>query len=103
MAQLQTTKKLEPAWSLPGLNINILYRLFWPLLVLVIIRLWIQPIYSSFWLDETGTALLVRGTFAEMLEKCTRWVGQPTFYIALIWPFAQLPFQREIALRLPSL
>jgi len=59
--------------------------------------------YSSFILDETGTAVLLQGTFSEMLEKCNRWVGQPTFYMMLAWPFSKLPIQKEIALRLPSL
>ncbi len=74
----------------------------WAAWVLVIIRLWIQPMSSSFWLDETGTFVLVQGTFSEMLEKCARWVGQPTFFIAIVWPFAQLPGPREVILRLPS-
>ncbi|MEP6540421.1 MAG: glycosyltransferase family 39 protein, partial [Bryobacteraceae bacterium] len=57
---------------------------------------------SSFWLDETGTFLLVQGTFSEMLAKCARWVGQPTYFIALVWPFAKLPGPQEVVLRLPS-
>ncbi len=74
----------------------------WAALLLVVLRLWIQPMTSSFWLDETGTFLLVQGTFSQMLEKCARWVGQPTFFIAIVWPFAQLPGPREVILRLPS-
>ena len=74
----------------------------WAALALTVFRLWIQPMNSSFWLDETGTFLLVQGTFDQMLEKCVRWVGQPTFFTAIVWFFSQLPGPREIVLRLPS-
>ena len=75
----------------------------WATLAFVVLRLWIQPMNSSFWLDETGTFLLVQGTFGQMLERCVNWVGQPTFFAAIVWLFAQLPGPREVILRLPSL
>jgi len=37
-----------------------------------------------------------------MLEKCARWIGQPVYFDAIVWPFAQLPGPREVILRLPS-
>src|SRR5437763_16968381 len=69
---------------------------YWAALVLVVLRLWLQPITSSFWLDETGTFLIVQGTFQQMLERTFHWVGQPTFFAAIVWPFAQLPGPREV-------
>ncbi len=75
----------------------------WAALAVVVVRLWIQPMSSSFWLDETGTFLIVQGSFAQMLAKCARWVGQPTFFAAIVWPFAQLPGPREVIFRIPSL
>ena len=75
----------------------------WAALAFVVLRLWIQPMNSSFWLDETGTLLLVQGTFGQMLEKSVNWVGQPPFFAAIVWLFAQLPGPREVVLRLPSL
>jgi 4-amino-4-deoxy-L-arabinose transferase-like glycosyltransferase len=72
-------------------------------LALVILRLWIQPLSSSLWLDETGTFWIVQGTFAQMAERTARWVGQPPFYATIVWFFAQLPGPREVVLRLPSL
>jgi len=35
----------------------------WVALAVVLVRLCIQPLNSSLWLDETGTFLLVQGTF----------------------------------------
>src|SRR5437588_1254586 len=76
---------------------------YWAALVLVVLRLWVQPLTSSFWLDETGTFLIVQGTFRQMLERSLHWVGQPAFFAAVVWPFAQLPGPREVIFRLPSL
>ena len=99
---LAPTKAGEICGNLGSLENRIPWYI-WAALALVVARLWIQPMFSSFWLDETGTALLVKGTFAEMLQRSTRWVGQPTFYMALVWPFSQLPGPREVILRFPSL
>ncbi len=41
----------------------------WTALALVILRLWLQPMSSGFWLDEIGTFLIVQGSFSQMVEK----------------------------------
>jgi hypothetical protein len=47
----------EPSGKLLGVNLNLLLALT---LALCVIRLWLMPLPSSFWVDEMGTAFVVR-------------------------------------------
>jgi hypothetical protein len=66
-------------------------------------RLWIAPLPSSLWLDETGAWWASGGSFAEWLNaiKTTRFPQSP-LYTLLLWAVAQLTGLNEALLRLPS-
>lgn len=65
--------------------------------------LWIVPIFSSFWLDETITAWVVEDGFGRMLRRALDFQPMfPTYYL-VAWTAKTLGGQREWVLRLPSL
>src|ERR1700680_882960 len=78
----------------------LLQVLNWALLAACIVRLWVVPLSSSFWVDETVTAFVVEHPHHPSLEIALQ-VPASTYY--LLPPMAQSLFGRsEISYRIPS-
>jgi hypothetical protein len=73
-------------------------------IIISISVLWLPYLRSSFWLDETGTAWIVSGTFRQTISRSATQglVGQSPAYYVLVWISRQLFGSSEAALRLPS-
>jgi mannosyltransferase len=71
--------------------------------LLVIASLWIVPMGSSLWLDETVTAWVIHDGFDNTMDRGERFSGGNPSYYAIVWAFTRLFGTSEIALRLPSL
>jgi 4-amino-4-deoxy-L-arabinose transferase-like glycosyltransferase len=64
--------------------------------------LWILPLTSSFWLDETVTAWVVQGDFAQTLHRAFDFQPMfPTYYV-VAWLAREIGGMHEWVLRLPS-
>jgi mannosyltransferase len=78
-------------------------RFFGILLAIAVFDLWILPIRSSFWLDETGTFWVIKDGVGNLLHRSIDWAGQSPLYYLTAWLALAIGGQREWALRLPSL
>ncbi len=75
----------------------------WTLILLAaVVRFWLLPLRSGFWLDETGTAWAIRGTVGDVIAHCLQWPSQMPLYSLIEWAVSQIAGMREWALRLPS-
>jgi 4-amino-4-deoxy-L-arabinose transferase-like glycosyltransferase len=63
--------------------------------------LWISPLSSSLWLDETVTYWVVKDGLREAVDRALRYQQSPAYY-AMLWLVVGLGGAREIVLRLPS-
>ena len=72
------------------------------LLALAVIRLWLSPLGSSFWIDETGTFWTVKDGLREMLTRVHVFPSITPAYGFIAWAAYALGGAREYALRLPS-
>jgi hypothetical protein len=88
-----------PATALPGKFNWILLALY----LLVVIRLWIMPMGSSFWLDETLTFWNVKNGIFEAVKRSSECPGQFQLYMAITALSAKIFGLSEFGLRLPSL
>lgn len=70
--------------------------------LLVVIRLWIMPLGSSFWLDETLTFWNVKNGVFEAVKRSVECPGQFQFYMAITAVSAKFFGLSEFGLRLPS-
>lgn len=64
--------------------------------------LWIMPLRSSLWLDETGTFWVIQGSLGDVVHRALDFQGQFPAYYVLLWGWSKLAGTSEIALRLPS-
>ena len=71
------------------------------LVVFGIVALWLRPLGSSFWLDETGTVWLVNGSLGEALERTLTYQGGSPLYYVFAWIARQVS-SSEVVLRVPS-
>src|SRR6266446_2076140 len=78
------------------LSILIVFQIVW------IARLWIVPINSSLWLDETGTVWVISGGFSEIIHRATVF-PQSILYCLILWVATSLGGLNEVTLRIPSL
>lgn len=69
----------------------------------VFLRMALAPLAEGLWLDETGTAFVVREDASQVLARATRYQGQSPCYYLLAWASVRLLGWSEVALRLPSL
>jgi 4-amino-4-deoxy-L-arabinose transferase-like glycosyltransferase len=65
------------------------------------LRLWKWD--ESLWLDEFGTWWVVQSDLPAVIARTLEFQGQSPFYYLIVWLFAQVFGENEIALRLPSL
>jgi 4-amino-4-deoxy-L-arabinose transferase-like glycosyltransferase len=78
--------------------------LFFGILVAItVVDLWILPIQSSFWLDETATFWVIKDGLANLLQRSTDWAGQSPLYYLTAWGALVVGGRHEWVLRLPSL
>src|SRR5262249_38235635 len=73
------------------------------LLVLSVLRLWISPIGTSLWLDETVTYWSAYKGVAAALTRSQFWPGQNFAYTLISALAMRIAGRSEIVLRLPSL
>jgi hypothetical protein len=79
-------------------------RLFYHLLTAwAVLTLWVLPIPSSFWLDETGTYWIIKDSFRNAFARTMDWQGHSPFYYLIAWLAHLVPGRTEVILRLPSL
>jgi len=70
--------------------------------MMLVCRLWIMPIGSSLWLDETATYWTVMHGAVESLGRSTAMAGQFHLYMLIVSLSVKMFGLNEIALRLPS-
>lgn len=86
----------------PGTGSGERSRLFLPALFFALAVFWILPISSSFWVDETGTLVAVRGSLRTTVRSALDGQGHLP-YLMLAWTVRSVAGANEVALRLPSL
>jgi hypothetical protein len=89
---------LERSSKLPG-RID---ALLWTLLAVCIVRLWLAPLGSSFWVDEMVTVFVVRHGAAHPSLAAAPQVGRSVYYFLPKAAEALLGFS-EISYRVPSI
>jgi 4-amino-4-deoxy-L-arabinose transferase-like glycosyltransferase len=72
------------------------------LVAVAIAILWVLPMGSSFWLDETATYWVIKDSFGEAMHRCMEWVGQSPLHCSIEWLVLQVGGPHEWVLRLPS-
>ena len=78
-------------------------RILAAMLALSALRLWISPLRSSFWIDETGTAWTIKGGFSDLLHHLGNHLfPQTSVYAVMMWGWSQVAGFSEASLRLPS-
>jgi mannosyltransferase len=65
--------------------------------------LWVPPLRSSLWLDETGTVWLTGGSLGDSLGHAFRFQGGSPLYYVIEWTTRAVMGRSELALRIPSL
>jgi len=65
--------------------------------------LWVLPMRSSLWLDETGTFWVARDSVADTVARAWHWSSQSPFYYLIAWAAVHVGGKSEIVLRIPSL
>lgn len=79
------------------------WRFFRLLLFVAIVDLWVVPLRSSFWLDETGTFWIIKDGFSTLWERSINWAGQYPSYFLVDWVALAAGGRQEWVLRLPSI
>jgi hypothetical protein len=65
---------------------------------------WVAPLRSSLWLDETGTAWAIQGSFAETVIRAYDRPGQPSVLFSILaWLTVAIGGLHEVTLRFPSI
>lgn len=75
----------------------------WLLLAVAVVRLWILPLRTGFWLDETGTYWVIRDGWSQVISRCITWPAQNILYSFIACLALQIGGAREWVLRLPSI
>jgi dolichyl-phosphate-mannose-protein mannosyltransferase len=71
--------------------------------LIAILAVWIWPLSSSLWLDETGTFWVIQGSLSDVFDRALDFQGQFPLYHSFLWGWSKLAGTSELALRLPSL
>jgi len=78
-------------------------RFLFVVLGVVVVALWIVPLRSSLWLDETVTYWVVKDGFSQAIRRSLDYQGITPLYYAVDWVAKTILGRSEIALRIPSL
>ena len=73
------------------------------LLGLATVELWVVPMFTSLWLDETATFWVIKDGLLKAVDRSMYWAGQSPVYYATAWLALVLGGRHEVVLRLPSL
>ncbi len=76
-------------------------RLIWVLSIIAAISLWVLPLHSHLWLDETGSYWIIKDGFSQVIPRCMHW-PQSILYSLLLCSVKTVFGASEVALRLPS-
>ena len=71
-------------------------------LALAVLLLWLPPLRSSLWLDETGTYWTVKDGPGTAFHRALTLQGQSPLYYMVAWLALEVGGHSEVALRLPS-
>lgn len=82
---------------------NIDRGVFLALLAMVICKLWLIPLRSGLWLDETGTYWTAQGSLSETIARSILWPAQSLLYSIIAWGALHVGGPKELMLRLPSI
>src|SRR3954469_20454888 len=77
--------------------------LLWAFAASMVAALWIRPMTSSLWLDETGSWWVINGGAHQGVQRADAVQGQSPFYYLMLWLSKGVIGHSEFALRLPSL
>ena len=72
------------------------------LLACALIRCWLMPLTSGFWLDETGSFYIVSGNWHQFLERMSVSIQSP-LYFGMLWLVYHCVGSSELILRMPSI
>lgn len=88
-----------------GATMDSCERVFYQLLTaFAVLRLWVLPVRSSFWLDENRHILGDQGRPGKPVRASVRdWSGPSPLYYLVAWVAHFAPGRTEVVLRLPSL
>jgi len=75
---------------------------FAALLLIAIWKLWLLPLRTGLWQDETGTFWAIQGGFAEVIHRTLLWPAQTLLYTLIDWAVVKLGGSSELVMRLPS-
>jgi mannosyltransferase len=73
------------------------------IVLIAVLAVWIPPMVSSLWLDETGTFWVIDGSLGGVVERGLDFQGQFPLYHVALWGWSRIAGTSEVALRLPSL
>jgi len=76
--------------------------ILWIIVVIAVIRLWVMPLWNSFWLDETLTVWAIHDGFWRIFQA-VRSTPESIMFCSIEWLTARLGGLHESTLRLPSL
>jgi mannosyltransferase len=77
-------------------------RFMWAIIVVAGVSLWLNPMFSSLWLDETVTWWVVKDGFGDMVHRAVTYQQSPLYYV-FAWIARVVGGNAEFVLRLPSL
>jgi mannosyltransferase len=64
--------------------------------------LWLLPLTSSFWIDETATRWTIDRGFGTMVHRSIEFQWQSPLWFGIEWAWARIAGTSELALRIPS-
>ena len=74
----------------------------WTACALMVVGLWIRPMMSSLWVDETGTWWVIEGGARQVVQRAEAVQGQSPFYYLFLWAWTHVAGHSEVAMRVPS-
>jgi 4-amino-4-deoxy-L-arabinose transferase-like glycosyltransferase len=78
------------------------FHLLVGILFLLVGALWLLPLGTSLWLDETGTFWIVDGSFWQTIHRALESSGSIPYYV-VVWLAKTIGGTSEVVLRLPSI
>ncbi len=70
--------------------------------IILAARLWISPLPSGFWIDETGTVWAITGGIKEVIARWRADFPEMPLFTILTWAWSRVAGVSEAALRVPS-
>ena len=89
-AILQSLRRASPA------------SILWAVVTAAVLRLWVNPLHCSFWLDETITVCVIRDGFWQVFSRAFHSPFQSVLFGVVEWLTRHATGLNEISLRLPS-